>query len=463
MFNGKRLPNYDFTMELIRQLRPADADLQEEWRQRWMKAKYTATRAAKAQKRLEREAEEAQHRQVSEIERLREEAATELQRASLQRREAEKELTEAQAEAARLREQAQLAVAQEKMRESRRAEDIVAEARQEAERIQEQARQEAERASRAPVSLSDPLLLREFLRKEFYLLTEPGKSASSALLQPRLVYINWEAPEPPAELGDLWRALHLLALRLPQEDAADLRARWRAMALGLVGEVDSDRLVPGLPGVVEPLPFRDRALPMSSIELRDHVRALPAGVGDVEIPGKLQYVLALIREYTEENQLLALYDPRLAVVLDDVTPESAEPIHRGFDRVMEAYRNIVNSCLADLFGSLEDSTLTGPALIEADQALAALVPDPLPPRESWWFHRRRALQKKLTPYLGSHELELQAHDLLTEYILNELTDNNVELVDQPGNAVLWWLRLPYRPKGDGPWNRGRMIHQSHNA
>ncbi|MYY80871.1 MULTISPECIES: zinc ribbon domain-containing protein [unclassified Streptomyces] len=99
VFNGKKLPSLDFTMELIRQLRPDDAGLQQEWRERWSKAKYTTTQAAKAQKRLEKEADQARDRTVGAIDRLREEAAVELQRASLLREEAEKTLREAQAEA----------------------------------------------------------------------------------------------------------------------------------------------------------------------------------------------------------------------------------------------------------------------------------------------------------------------------------------------------------------------------
>ncbi|USQ89876.1 ATP synthase F0 subunit B (plasmid) [Streptomyces phaeoluteigriseus] len=106
VFNGKKLPGLDFTMELIRQLRPDDAGLQDEWRARWAEAKYTTTQAAKAQKRLEKDADQARDRAAGAIDRLREETAAELQRASLLRAEAEKALTEAQAEADAMRAEA---------------------------------------------------------------------------------------------------------------------------------------------------------------------------------------------------------------------------------------------------------------------------------------------------------------------------------------------------------------------
>ncbi|MEU1409703.1 ATP synthase F0 subunit B [Streptomyces sp. NPDC005728] len=441
VFNGKRLPSFDFIMELIRQLRPGDASLQEEWRQHWMRAKYMVTRAAKAEKRLAKEAEEAQHRQADEIEHLREEAATELQRASLLRGEAEKALKEARAEA---------------------------------ERIREQAHQEAKLRRQQPVNLSGPDLLRAFLSKEFRILTEPGMSATSARLRPELLPDDEAELVPPSDLAALWRVLHVLTLRLPQEHAAELRARWRAMALGIVGEVDGDGLVPGLPGVVEPLSFRDRATTMSSIAQRDHLRSLRnvGSVGeDVEIPGKLQYVVALMREYKEENRLLTRYDPRLVKVSDpstyDAGPLRPPTLQVVDDGVQEPFKHGVDAQLAYLLGLLGDRAPAGPGLgpelIDVDRMLASLVPDPLPHRESWWFNRRRALQKKLASYLGSLELEVQTHDVLSAYVINELTDDNIELVDQSGNAVLWWLRLPYRARGGTDWTKGRMIHQSHIA
>ncbi|MFI9809553.1 hypothetical protein ACIHEJ_35385 [Streptomyces sp. NPDC052301] len=429
VFNGKRLPNYDFTMELIRQLRPGDATLQEEWHQRWMKAKYTVTWAAKAQKRLEAEAGEGQHREDGEAERLREEAAAELQRASDLRMEAEKTLGEARAEAAR---------------------------------ILEQARRDTAASRRDQVSLSGPNLLRDFLIRQFLLLTEPGSSAVSALLQPRMAHAGQSPLVPTLELGDLWRILHLLTLRLPQEDAVELRARWRAMALGIVGEPDGDGPVPGLPGVVQPLSFRDRATTMSSLAQRDHCRALLANFEplDIEIPGKLQYVLALIREYHEENQLLMRYEPYLMEVPARLKPGWGPMLQAGDGGAqIVAYEAAVGYLLS----RLPDSGGVAPAIVGADELLAALVPDPMPHRDSWWFHRRRGLRQKLASYLASLQLEVQVHDQLSTYVTNELTQNNIELVDQAGNTVLWWLRMPYRAKGTTEWNKGRMIHQRYIA
>ncbi|MDQ1013163.1 cell division septum initiation protein DivIVA [Streptomyces sp. V4I23] len=196
MFNGKKLPSFDFTMELIRQLRPDDAELQEEWRARWVDAKYTTTRAAKAQKRLEKVAGQARDRAAGDIDRLREEAAAERQRASLLRTEAEKALTDAQAEAARVVATAEQAARSTELRAASRAEEILARALDESEEIRRQAQQEATRNSEAQADTFDPEeLLRQFLDREFRELTESGTSTWHALVQPELVHVA--APKRP--------------------------------------------------------------------------------------------------------------------------------------------------------------------------------------------------------------------------------------------------------------------------
>jgi rubrerythrin len=98
-------------------------------RARWAEAKYTTTQAAKAQKRLEKDADQARDRAAGAIDRLREETAAELQRASLLRAEAEKALTEAQAEADAMRAEANEA-----------ARKLIDTAKAEAEALLEQAR-----------------------------------------------------------------------------------------------------------------------------------------------------------------------------------------------------------------------------------------------------------------------------------------------------------------------------------
>ncbi|MFJ2767288.1 hypothetical protein [Streptomyces sp. NPDC087300] len=52
VFQGRRLPKLDFTVELVRQLRPGDADLLDEWRERWRSVKRAEQKAAPARRAL---------------------------------------------------------------------------------------------------------------------------------------------------------------------------------------------------------------------------------------------------------------------------------------------------------------------------------------------------------------------------------------------------------------------------
>ncbi|WP_406730129.1 hypothetical protein [Streptomyces sp. NBC_01794] len=125
VFNGKKLPSFDFTIELIRQLRPDDAELQKEWRARWSKAKRTTVRAAKAEKRLAQNAEIKRKDAAIEIERLREQTASELEQVSLLRAEAEQVLANARGEAARLLAEAQEAASADVARTIHTAEELL--------------------------------------------------------------------------------------------------------------------------------------------------------------------------------------------------------------------------------------------------------------------------------------------------------------------------------------------------
>ncbi|WP_328406419.1 hypothetical protein OHS70_38425 (plasmid) [Streptomyces sp. NBC_00390] len=464
VFNGKKLPGLDFTMELIRQLRPDDAELQDEWRARWAKAKYTTTQAAKAQKRLEKDADQARDRAAGDIDRLREEAAAELQRASLLRTEAEKAVAEAQAEAARLVATAEQTARSTELSATARAEEILAKALDEAEGMRREAQQGATPESSEPADTFAPeQLLRRFLGKEFSDLTEPGASTWHALVQRELVqgHLEEPAPRPPTRLSDLWRTLHLLALRLPPEDAEGLRTRWRSIALGTLGYVDGDGLVPGLPGIVEALRLRNPESTMTQAALHNHAQALLArgAVTGIEIPGKLRYILALVQEYAYENQLLARYDHHLAVALDSL---STSPVPLSYSNAMDSYPRRVNDRLTELARSLgRDAAQVHLALVKADEVLAALVPDPLPRRDSWWYYRRRALQKKLSSYLVSSGVEVQAHGALFAG-KDEWTKNDIASEVRSGDTILWWLRLPYRAT-EGNWQPGRMIHEKPTA
>ncbi|MFF3646932.1 hypothetical protein [Streptomyces sp. NPDC002564] len=58
VFQGRRLPKLDFTVELIRQLRPGEPELLDEWRERWRIVKRAEQKAAPARRAL-RAGEEA--------------------------------------------------------------------------------------------------------------------------------------------------------------------------------------------------------------------------------------------------------------------------------------------------------------------------------------------------------------------------------------------------------------------
>lgn len=468
VFNGKKLPSIDFTVELIRQLRPDETGLLDEWRERWSQAKYAITRIAKEQKNRER-AEKARGQGTGDVDRLREEAAAELQRASLLRVEAEKALTDAQAEAATVLATAQQAARSTELNATARAEEILAQAREEAEQIRRQAQRQAALIEAPALSQKAERALYRPLSEEF---TELTTAHRHALVRPELV----PAPEPlrtlPEHLGDLWRTLHLLALRLPTQDAEHLRARWRAMATDILYGVDGDGLVPGLPGIVQALQLRDLETNMTQIAIRDHSKALLERRGLVNglvdlgsggpAAGKLRYLLALIEEYAGENLLLARYDPSVVVALEYAS-EGRFPVRHdhperiGHRDVMDRYRRHVAERLTNLARSLgdEDGAQTT-VLVKADEVLAALVPDPVPGRDSWWYRRRRALQKKVTLFLAPSGVEVQAHGALFPSVTDEQTQNNIVSEQRAGETILWWIRLPYRVQ-DGSWEKGRMI------
>ncbi|MEV5982179.1 hypothetical protein [Streptomyces sp. NPDC052114] len=58
VFQGRRLPKLDFTIELVRQLRPGDTDLLDEWRDRWRSVKRAEQRAAPARRALKSRTQE---------------------------------------------------------------------------------------------------------------------------------------------------------------------------------------------------------------------------------------------------------------------------------------------------------------------------------------------------------------------------------------------------------------------
>ncbi|MDQ1013165.1 hypothetical protein QFZ82_007650 [Streptomyces sp. V4I23] len=138
------------------------------------------------------------------------------------------------------------------------------------------------------------------------------------------------------------------------------------------------------------------------------------------------------------------------------------PVRLTDGDVRDRYRQRVDGRLTELARSLEgDATQIVPALVKADEVLAALVPDPLPPRDSWWYHRRRALQKKLTSHIVACGVEVQAHGALSAGKA-EWTENDIASEKRSGDTVLWWLRLPCRV-ADESWQAGRMIHEKPTA
>ncbi|MEV6395435.1 hypothetical protein AB0M39_11755 [Streptomyces sp. NPDC051907] len=318
-------------------------------------------------------------------------------------------------------------------------------------------------ATATPVLVPPEELLCQYLTSEFAELTASGSPTWKALIRPELFQVAEPSGVPPTKLADVWRTLHLFALRLPQEEAQRSRTRWHARAAEHLGDVDTDCLVPALPGVVEALPLRDPRSPMAPDAVREHAGALLARAkgGSTEPSDELRYVLALIQECACENLLLAQSDPCLFTALEILTGSSPERLSN--DAARESYRQLVDVRLAELARSVRMGAQVEPALIKADEALAALVHDPLARPESWWHQRRRALQRKLTAHLSSRGTDVQAYEQLTAYGENDnRTRSDIPSKERSGVAILWWLRLPYQVK-DGNWEKGRKIHEKFNA
>jgi hypothetical protein len=313
-----------------------------------------------------------------------------------------------------------------------------------------------------PAPASPDELLRQCLAGEFTELTAAGSPAWKALVQPELVYVPEPAFVAPPKLGDLWRTLHLFALRLRWEEADRLRTRWRALAAEHLGEVDGEGLVPGLPGFVGALPLRDPRSLMAPDAVREHAAALlgRAEAEHTEPSEELRYVLALMEAYARENnQLMAQNDSGLVAALEILT--GSGPVLSD-DAAMKSYRQLVTERLAELARCVGAGSRVEPALIKADEVLVALVHDPLARPGSWWHQRRHELQRKLVAHLVSCGTEVQADAQLGYGKSNNRTRSDIVSKERRGVDILWWLRLPYRLK-DGNWEKGRMIHEKYRA
>ncbi|MET8679574.1 hypothetical protein ABZW18_18870 [Streptomyces sp. NPDC004647] len=103
------------------------------------------------------------------------------------------------------------------------------------------------------------------------------------------------------------------------------------------------------------------------------------------------------------------------------------------------------------------------ALIQLDEVLAEIVPDPVPERNSWWQNeraRRREIVSELLKDAGGqlHDKMYPAHEersgLLEKPVVSERNT---------GNRILWWIRLPWSTtEGSGAKRyKGRAICERH--
>ncbi|MFD3457063.1 hypothetical protein ACFWVC_33415 [Streptomyces sp. NPDC058691] len=86
------------------------------------------------------------------------------------------------------------------------------------------------------------------------------------------------------------------------------------------------------------------------------------------------------------------------------------------------------------------------ALVQLDEVLAQIVPDPVPPRDSWWERRRREAVEQAGILLKAEGAEQRGGfaNYQTKENLDSLVQDSITVYGRGDTAeVLWWIRLPY--------------------
>ncbi|MBW6435177.1 hypothetical protein KZ829_15665 [Actinoplanes hulinensis] len=260
--------------------------------------------------------------------------------------------------------------------------------------------------------------------------------------EPAAAYTGYLGAGPAEDpIADLWKRIHLLLIRLPEEEAKAVRQQAREIAAAHVDlPVEYDPYLPVLPGY-------DGGGPELALEHRP-------GAAD-----RLGDLLPIARRFA----WLAANDP--AVWIGDrrlmtSVMERADPQSAGIYRTTMGQQ--IDNILVHEPGSAQE--LDG--LIWLDELIRGLVPRPLPHEDSWWSLILNDIRDSV----------LARHQMASRYSMSMRPgmafsgvrktlqeDKNIALAesgwvrDEAGlrGKVVWILRFPGRAPGISP---GRVIY-----
>ncbi|MFF9115815.1 hypothetical protein ACF09Y_09435 [Streptomyces massasporeus] len=354
------------------------------------------TRTAAAREAAEAEAREAA-RQQAEAE-------------ARERAEAEALTLKAEEAAAAIRAEAEAEARERETAEAAERERAEAEAR----RLEEAAELERERHS---------ALLRR--TEELWTVGPDAWSASREL--PRHDLLGVDVPAWRAGSGELLRGLRADALRLSSKSRGELlkvlvgpaadaqTADGTGFALPALGE---------LPPLGAPAPAPNST--MSATALLAVLRA------------QAESLMAVVEEAVAvEAGLRWLAGPT----------ETGAPVTPG---AAARWRNLVLERLVQAESALGSVQFTE-EVIATDEVLAAMVPDPVPDRGSWWWDDREQRTRTVSYLLRTCGCQVEAKPAVNDTDRNRLFQHSVASDRRTSSKVLWWIRLPWKD------NAGELI------
>ncbi|MEU6339335.1 hypothetical protein ABZ883_00045 [Streptomyces sp. NPDC046977] len=308
----------------------------------------------------------------------------------------------------------------------------------------------------------------------------PGGKGRPARFHPELpglqTKVAKERLRTPGTPEALARGLRLDTLRVnPHDDASPLLDLEKVLGARSPG----DALLPGWDDVLEAvgIPGTRQAADDGLPSLWRELVGLLAPSGDpqdaspphTENPGE---AAALGRLVAGAVQLVAVVDESTrsgcgGLALID-QPAGDQGV-RHLDRLRVAgWKTHLHRCLRTLRRQ-SSSRAAGPdreahvaTLIQLDEILAQIVPDPVPPRDSWWERRRREAVEQVGILLKGEGAEQRGGfaNYQTKENLDSLVQDSITVYGRGDTAeVLWWVRLPYviTRQGEAVLRPGRVI------